>query len=120
MGVCPFHAHIEYIGLQPNMPKELYSFAIFQKLGFLHVLGAQVHVKKYLAGIISLFPRINTRVISLAFPGACIYVHYNPLGDLLCLHVKNRLSEMRSISNPSTYMCVRGPMLHKNVGILWS
>ena len=68
----------------------------------------------------SLFARLNTQIISLDFPEASIYVHCNPLGHILCLHAKNRLTEMSWNSNPSTCMCVQGSALHGNICILWS
>ena len=68
----------------------------------------------------SLFACLKTRVISLAFSGVYIYGLYIPLGHVLCLHAKNRLTEMRLIFNPSTCMCVKGPKLHKTIGIPWS
>ena len=39
MRVCPYHLHIEAIGAQLNMPKGLYIFVIFQKMGNLIYLA---------------------------------------------------------------------------------
>ena len=58
------------------------------EIGQSHALGDEVHVETPSVGRISLFVRLNTRVISLNFPGACICVLCNPRGHILCLHTK--------------------------------
>ena len=39
MRVCPYHPHFQAIGSQLNMPKGLYIFGAFQKLGILMYLA---------------------------------------------------------------------------------